>query len=90
MKEYFSYDILLNPFYAKKFNYIPGYVAGRLSYVSTPEYKKCEDQEQNDENRGFVRSNTDRRESMFAHNIKRSLTTSEQQQKKNQILAAKC
>jgi len=38
LKEYFSYDILLDPFYSTKFSYYPGYVPGRLALISIPEF----------------------------------------------------
>jgi hypothetical protein len=39
LKEYFSYDILLDPFYSTKFSYYPGHVTGRLALISIPEFE---------------------------------------------------
>jgi len=47
----YSYDILVNPVYSNKFNYIPTYQKGRLSFVAAPD---C--------NEDFTRSHTKKNE----------------------------
>lgn len=60
LKEYFSYDILLDPFYCAKLSYIPGHVPGRLGLITIPEFE-----ERDEENHTFRRATTRGRRGTF-------------------------